>query len=175
MSPLGGAELSYRDTRGPRIHLGLPVNQTLRAWCLARRCWRWLCTTWAFWVDSAQRTIENQPPETPSALRGLGASRAKIYFNDLVPNAMPRWLVYFFYRWETCVREAAIIGMLGVSSFGYFIFKEARPRDLYDVMIYFTLLGAALVFVADLISALIRWRLRRSSLPVAVSSGSSPP
>jgi phosphonate transport system permease protein len=108
-------------------------------------------------------TIENQAQFTPAALRGLGASRTKIYLTDLVPNALPRWLVYFFYRWETCVREAAILGMLGVTSLGYYIFNEARPRDLYDVMIYFTLLGAALVFCADLLSALIRWRLRKIS------------
>ena len=106
-------------------------------------------------------TIENQSQKTPAALRALGASRVKIYLTDLVPNAIPRWLVYFFYRWETCVREAAILGMLGVTSIGYFIFNEARPRDLYDVMIYFTLMGAALVFCADLLSALIRWRLRK--------------
>lgn len=108
-------------------------------------------------------TIENQPQQTPAALRGLGASRTKIYLNDLVPNSFPRWLVYFFYRWETCVREAAILGMLGVTSLGYYIFNEARPRDFYDVMIYFTLLGAALVFCADLLSAIIRWRLRKIS------------
>ena len=108
-------------------------------------------------------TIENQGQQTPAALRGLGASRTQIYLTDLVPRALPRWLVYFFYRWETCVREAAILGMLGVTSLGYYIFNEARPRDLYDVMIYFTLLGAALVFCADLLSALIRWRLRKLS------------
>lgn len=107
-------------------------------------------------------TIENQSQHSPAALRGLGASRTKIYLMDLVPGALPRWLVYFFYRWETCVREAAILGMLGVSSLGYYIFNEARPRDFYDVMIYLTLLGAALVLCADLISALIRWRLRKN-------------
>ena len=107
-------------------------------------------------------TIENQARHTSVALRALGASRLKIYITDLVPNALPRWLVYFFYRWETCVREAAILGLLGVTSLGYYIFNEARPRDLYDVMIYFTLLGAALVFCADLLSALVRWRLRKA-------------
>ena len=108
-------------------------------------------------------TVENQAPRTPAALRGLGASRSKIYLTDLVPNALPRWIVYFFYRWETCVREAVILGMLGVTSLGYYIFNEARPRDLYDVMLYFTMLGVGLVFCADLLSALIRWRLRKVS------------
>ncbi|MGI9241705.1 MAG: PhnE/PtxC family ABC transporter permease [Verrucomicrobiales bacterium] len=108
-------------------------------------------------------TLENQAAQTPAALRGLGASRAKIYFTDLVPNALPRWIVYFFYRWETCVRESVILGMLGVTSLGYYIFNEARPRDLYDVMFYFTMLGVVLVFCADILSALIRWRLRKVS------------
>ena len=91
------------------------------------------------------------------------ATRAQVVLGTIVPASLPRFLLYFFYRWETCVREAAILGMLGVSSLGYFIFNEARPRDFYDVMIYFTLLGAGLVLCADLISALIRWRLRKSS------------
>ena len=107
-------------------------------------------------------TIENQSQKSPAALRSLGASRAKIYLTDLVPSALPRWLVYLFYRWETCVREAAVLGMLGIGSLGYFIRFEAGPRELYDVMIYFTLLGAGLVFCADLLSAFIRWRLRRA-------------
>jgi len=106
-------------------------------------------------------TIENQSASTPAALRALGASRTKIYANALAPNALPRWLVYFFYRWETCVREATVLGMLGITSLGYLIMNEARPRELFDVMIALTLIGAGLVFLADLISALIRWRLRK--------------
>ena len=107
-------------------------------------------------------TIENQSEETPAALRGLGASRVKIYLTDLVPNALLRWLVYFFYRWETCLREATVLGMLGITSLGYLIMNEARPREFFDVMIVLTLVGAGLVFLADLISALIRWRLRKA-------------
>jgi len=36
----------------------------------------------------------------------------------IMPDVLPRFLLYFFYRWETCVREATVPGMLGVLSLG---------------------------------------------------------
>ncbi len=55
-----------------------------------------------------------------------------------------RFLVFFFYRWETCVREATVLGFVGVGSLGLFI-QDARARDLYDEMMVLVLAGAGLV------------------------------
>ncbi len=51
-----------------------------------------------------------------------------------MPLALPRFLLYFFYRFESCIREATVLGMLGTVSLGYWI-QDARGRQSYDEML----------------------------------------
>lgn len=106
-------------------------------------------------------TVENVEPPPAAALCQLGAGRRQIACFALFPAVLPRFLLYFFYRWESCVREATVLGMLGIASLGYWI-VDARARNHYDEMLFFVLLGAALVFVGDLLSALAREMVRRA-------------
>ena len=106
-------------------------------------------------------TIENLTPGSLSALRGVGATRRQVAATGALPTALSRFLLYFFYRWETCVREATVLGMLGIVSLGYAL-DEARVRDRYDDMLFYVLLGALLVLAGDLVSAVARRTVRRS-------------
>jgi phosphonate transport system permease protein len=106
-------------------------------------------------------TVENLDPGPPAALAGLGAGRAQVALAGLLPEALNRFLLFFFYRWETCVREATVLGFLGIVSLGYWI-QDARARNHYDEMFFFVLVGAALVLAGDLVSALARELVRRS-------------
>ena len=60
------------------------------------------------------------------------------------------------------LREATVLGMLGVASLGYWI-QDSRTRQFYDQMLFFVVLGAAIVLAADLLSMLARWIVRRAS------------
>jgi phosphonate transport system permease protein len=106
--------------------------------------------------------VENTEGSGLSALRGLGASRLQISLAGLFPLAYSRFLLFFFYRWETCVREATVLGMLGIVSLGYWI-QDARARNHYDEMFFLVLLGAFLVLAGDLLSAFAREMVRRYS------------
>jgi len=70
-------------------------------------------------------TVENLAPQPLVALRGAGATRSHVAVFAALPSALSRFLLYFFYRWETCVREATVLGMLGIVSLG-FALNEAR-------------------------------------------------
>ena len=105
--------------------------------------------------------VENLDPAVPQALRGLGASRTQIALVGVFPAALNRFLLFFFYRWESCVREATVLGLLGIVSLGYWI-QDARARNHYDTMIFLVLLGSALVLVGDLVSTLVRRRIREA-------------
>ncbi len=107
-------------------------------------------------------TIENLDPRTLRVLREHGASRAQVAVAAILPLSLSRFLLYFFYRFETCVREATVLGMLGVASLGYWI-QDSRTRQFYDEMLFFVALGAAIVLGADLVSMLARWIVRRAS------------
>ncbi len=106
--------------------------------------------------------VENTEPAPLSALRGLGASHLQIASTGLFPLTFSRFLLFLFYRWETCVREATVLGMLGIVSLGYWI-QDSRARNHYDEMSFLVLLGAALVLMGDLLSALARETVRRFS------------
>jgi phosphonate transport system permease protein len=99
--------------------------------------------------------VENADHAAPVALRGLGATRGQILATGLLPLSLPRFLVYFFYRWETCLREGTVLGILGIATLGRLI-KDTRAFDRYDEMIFFVMLGAALVFLGDLVSLVAR-------------------
>jgi phosphonate transport system permease protein len=106
--------------------------------------------------------VENVEPAVPRALRGLGGTRLQVAAVGVLPLVLPRFLLYFFYRWETCVREATVLGMLGFTSLGYWI-SDARARDRYDEMMVLILLGAVLVLAGDFVSAVTRALVRRAA------------
>ncbi|MEM7586002.1 MAG: ABC transporter permease subunit [Acidobacteriota bacterium] len=106
--------------------------------------------------------VENLEPGPLRALRGVGAGRLQIAATGLFPIILPRFLLFFFYRWETCVREATVLGMLGISSLGFWI-VDTRARNHYDEMFFFVLLGAGLVLIGDLVSAIARAVVRRAA------------
>lgn len=100
--------------------------------------------------------LEDAAPQPSMALRGLGASRLHVVLAALMPQTLSRGLIFVFYRWETCVREATVLGMLGMASLGFWI-VDARSRQLQDEMFFFVLLGAGLVLLGDGVS----WAVRR--------------
>jgi len=88
-----------------------------------------------------------------------GGSRLQSYLFSLLPTHFNRFLLYFFYRWETCVRDATILGMLSIASIGLEI-KEAEARGRLDELFFFVLLGASIVMLGDFISDFVRSRLK---------------
>lgn len=99
--------------------------------------------------------IENLPREPLLALSGLGAPRPHVALFGVMPAVGPRVLLFLFYRWETCVREATVLGMLGIVSLGWFI-QDARARMLTDEMVFLVLTGALIVMAGDALSSLAR-------------------
>ena len=107
-------------------------------------------------------TLENARAGPLRSLRGLGAGRRQMMTFGVLPDGLGRFLLYFFYRWETCVREATVLGMLGIVSLGYYIMYDARPRWHVDEMLLLVLLGSGLVMIGDLVSAVARALVRRA-------------
>jgi phosphonate transport system permease protein len=105
--------------------------------------------------------IENLEPQRFSALRALGATRLQIVLVAIRPSILPRVLLLFFYRWESCLREATVLGMLGIVSLGFYV-QDARARQYYDVMLAMILTGSLLVMIGDVVSAGARGRVRRA-------------
>ncbi|MEM6673708.1 MAG: ABC transporter permease subunit [Planctomycetota bacterium] len=100
-------------------------------------------------------TIENLDRRPLGALRSAGATRPAMAIAGIVPAALGRSLLYFFYRYETCIREATVLGMLGIASLGAFV-QEARARQRYDELLFLVGVAAALVLAVDVLSQAVR-------------------
>lgn len=119
---------------------------------------------------------ENADPRAAEALRAAGAGRTAIALHALWPASLGRGLLLFFYRAETCIREATILGLLGFSGIGYYVL-QAQAAIRWDEMLLWTLCGSALVGLFDAISAVARRAIRRAPAASAEStmrSGESP-
>jgi phosphonate transport system permease protein len=106
-------------------------------------------------------TLENLDARPLRSLSMLGASRRQLTLIAAIPMALPRFLLYFFYRFETCVREATVLGMLGIASLGHEV-VEARARHFYDELLLLAAFGAGIVLLGDLSSQLVRGWVRRA-------------
>jgi len=96
-------------------------------------------------------TVDDVEPAAPRALWALGASRRGVAMSAVLPQVHRRWLLYVFVRWESCIREATVVGLVGIVSLGWAI-REARARTHYDEMVALVLVGALMIVVADAIS-----------------------
>lgn len=110
----------------------------------------------------ASEVVEDLDRGPLAALRAAGATRGQIAVSAIVPLVFNRTLLFFFYRWETCVRDATILGLLGIVSLGYWI-QDARARNHYDEMLFLVLVGAVLVIISDIVSAVARESVRRAN------------
>lgn len=106
--------------------------------------------------------IENLPTRTLQSLRAAGAGRRQLALFGVLPAALPRFLMYFFYRWETCVREATVLSMIGMAGIGYWLW-EADSHDNEPLVFLYVLLSSALVLIGDFVSAIARRMVRRAS------------
>lgn len=105
--------------------------------------------------------IENNDQVTAKHIYLNAGSRIQSYSFGILPASSNRQLLYIFYRWETCVRESTVLGMLGISSIGYYI-HISNSSMRYDSMFFYILLGTAVIFLSDLLSVYIRAKLKHA-------------
>lgn len=104
--------------------------------------------------------IDNTRSQASEVILAQGGGRSSAYLAALMPSSFNRLVLFLFYRWESCIREATVLGMLGVASLGFLI-SDAKVSFYYDEMILWVGLGAGLVFLGDLTSDFVRARLRK--------------
>lgn len=87
------------------------------------------------------------------------AKRINRYFFEVLPRTYGQFLAYLFYRWEVIMRESAILGILGITTLGFYI-DSAITRDHLDTAIFLIMITALLNMAIDTCSQVIRRRLK---------------
>lgn len=102
---------------------------------------------------------ENAEPAAAEHQLATGSGRFKVFGVVLMPALFNRFLIYFFYRWETCTKDATVLGMLGLLTLGHLI--ALSKGFFWDEMFFYILLGSSVILVGDLLSTWVRHRLRK--------------
>jgi phosphonate transport system permease protein len=97
-------------------------------------------------------------------LRSDASSGLNRYAFEVLPRIYPNFLAFLLYRWEIIMRETAILGILGITTLGFYIdsaFSELR----LDRALVLIAAGVLLNLLVDAISRGLRNHLRlRNSL-----------
>jgi phosphonate transport system permease protein len=100
-------------------------------------------------------TIEAIDPGQMEGVAAVGAGRAHVIAFGVVPQVMPNFLSYILLRFESDIRSASVIGMVGGGGIGFYLWDTIRAfndREAATVI----LLIVAMVMVVDVVSSRVR-------------------
>lgn len=93
------------------------------------------------------------------AFRSAGVGRFKTVLFGVLPQVLPAWLGTVFYRLETNVRQATVLGMVGAGGIGFELVSSMKLFQYQDTAMCILVI-LAMVLVADLLSSKIRAMIR---------------
>ncbi|MBD1876136.1 ABC transporter permease subunit [Nodosilinea sp. FACHB-131] len=102
---------------------------------------------------------ENLDDRPVRALSTLGASPSAIVAYGILPQNLGRFLAYILYRWEVCLRETVIVGLVGAGGLGRLLTEQISSFDYSGVMITLSVF-VVLTFAVDGVSQRLRGVLR---------------
>lgn len=70
--------------------------------------------------------VEAIDPRPVEAIRATGATRLQEVVFGVVPQVLPLWLSYALYRFESNVRAATVLGVIGAGGIGQVLFESIR-------------------------------------------------
>jgi phosphonate transport system permease protein len=116
----------------------------------------------ALWVHTTgilaklfSEAVEAIDPQPVEGIRATGAHKLAELAYGVVPQVMPLWISYSLYRFESNVRAAAVVGMVGAGGIGVVLWEIIRGF-YYAQTCAVLLLIIVTVSAVDLLSARIR-------------------
>ncbi len=102
---------------------------------------------------------ENLDERPLKALKAQGAAATPIFLYGVLPPTLPRFVAYILYRWEVCIRETVIVGLVGAGGLGRLLTEQLSSFDYPGLLVTLSCF-IGLTFLVDLISATLRKALR---------------
>lgn len=104
--------------------------------------------------SEAVEAIDPQPVE---GIRATGANKVQEIAYGIIPQVVPLWISYSLYRFESNVRSASVVGMVGAGGIGMLLWDAIRSFN-YGATAAMLIILVVVVSLLDLGSATIRKR-----------------
>lgn len=102
--------------------------------------------------------VEAIDPRPVEGIRATGASRLQQVIYGVIPQVLPLWSSFSLYRFETLVRSATVLGIVGAGGIGFTFYESFRAFQ-YDRAAAVIVVVVVVVSIIDIISSQLRKRL----------------
>jgi phosphonate transport system permease protein len=119
----------------------------------------------ALWVHTTgvlgklfSEAVEAIDPQPVEGIRATGAHPVAEVVYGVIPQVLPLWLSFTLYRFESNVRSASVVGMVGAGGIGMVLWDVVRSFQYGQTAAILVFLAIS-VSLIDLLSAQVRKRL----------------
>ncbi|WP_420376928.1 phosphonate ABC transporter, permease protein PhnE [Ramlibacter lithotrophicus] len=119
----------------------------------------------ALWVHTTgilaklfSEAVEAIDPQPVEGIRATGANALEEILYGVIPQVLPLWISYSLYRFESNVRSASVVGMVGAGGIGVVLWEIIRGFQ-YAQTCAVMIVIVVTVSLIDLVSARIRQAL----------------
>ena len=116
----------------------------------------------ALWIHTSgvlaklfSEAVEAIDPQPVEGIRSTGASALHEIIYGVIPQVMPLWISFTLYRFESNVRSASVVGMVGAGGIGVVLWEIIRGFQYAQTGAVMIIIIVTVSFI-DLISARIR-------------------
>ncbi len=116
----------------------------------------------ALWVHTTgvlaklfAEAVEAIDPRPVEGVRATGASPLEEVLYGVIPQVLPLWISYSLYRFESNVRSASVVGMVGAGGIGVILHEVIRGFEYAQTSAVLVIIVASVTLI-DLVSARIR-------------------
>lgn len=99
--------------------------------------------------------VEAIDPRPVEGIRATGASRLHEVIFGVIPQVIPLWLSYVLYRFETNVRSATVLGIIGAGGIGQVLYESIRSFQ-YPETAAIIIIVVVSVMLIDMVSSQLR-------------------
>jgi phosphonate transport system permease protein len=114
----------------------------------------WISTTGVLAKLFAE-AVEAIEPGPVEGVRATGASALQEVIFGVIPQVLPLWISYSLYRFESNVRSATVVGMVGAGGIGVILWEAIRGFQ-FGQTAALLLIIIAVVSLIDLLSQRLR-------------------
>lgn len=116
----------------------------------------------ALWVHTTgilaklfAEAVEAIDPRPVEGVRATGASALQEILYGVIPQVLPLWISYSLYRFESNVRSASVVGMVGAGGIGVILHEVIRGFEYAQTAAVLLIIIVSVTLI-DLVSARIR-------------------
>ena len=106
-------------------------------------------------VKLFSEAVEAIDPQPVEGIRATGASRLQEVIYGVIPQVLPLWMSVSLYRFESNVRSATVLGLVGAGGIGQVMFESIRSFQ-YAETAAILIIVVATVTITDILSQQLR-------------------